>query len=102
MSISSYILTALILDAFIISETEPFAHLTHSLDIWHKAKKLTLRLSEVAKRAPYRSLLSWIRPITNHFWYCSHACKGDAEKMVDIWYGILYHVTNQHFWPAGR
>ena len=47
--------------------TEPFQHLKHSLDIWHKAKKLAFMLGEKAKKAPNKDHLPWIRPVVNHF-----------------------------------
>lgn len=34
-----------------ITGTDPFKHLHHSLDIWHKAKKLAFLLGEIAKKA---------------------------------------------------
>lgn len=34
-----------------LTGTEPFQHLKHSLDIWHKAKKLAFMLGEKAKKA---------------------------------------------------
>lgn len=85
-----------------ITGTDPFKHLQHSLDIWHKAKKLAFLLGEIAKKAANKDLLPWIRPIINHFWYCCSASKGNVEKLLKKWFGILHHVTNQHFWPGGR
>lgn len=85
-----------------ITGTDPFKHLQHSLDIWHKAKKLAFLLGEIAKKAANKDLLPWIRPIINHFWYCCSASKGNVEKLLKKWFGILHHVTNQHIWPGGR
>ena len=39
---------------------EPFQHLSHSLDIWHKEKKLAFLLGEKAKKAANKDLLPWI------------------------------------------
>ena len=85
-----------------LTGTEPFQHLKHSLDIWHKAKKLAFMLGEKAKKAPNKDLLPWIRPVVNHFWYCCSISKGSTEKLLKRWCGILHHITNQHFWPGGR
>lgn len=81
---------------------DPFKHLHHSLDIWHKAKKLAFLLGDSQKGS--KDLLPWIRPVTciNHFWYCCSASKGNAEKLLKKWFGILHHITNQHIWTGGR
>ncbi|XP_052699369.1 uncharacterized protein LOC128176877 [Crassostrea angulata] len=106
LNVSPYLVWEIISDASrnIISmmRTDPFKHLQHSLDIWHKAKKLAFLLGEIAKKAANKDLLPWIRPIINHFWYCCSASKGNVEKLLKKWFGILHHVTNQHIWPGGR
>ncbi|XP_061187746.1 uncharacterized protein LOC133195811 [Saccostrea echinata] len=106
VSASPYVVWEIISDASrnIISlmRTDPYKHLQHSLDIWHKAKKLAFMLGEIAKKAANKDLLPWIRPVVNHFWYCCSTSKGKVEKLVKRWFGILHHVTNQHFWPGGR
>ena len=85
-----------------LTGTEPFQHLKHNLDIWHKAKKLAFILGKKAKKALNKDLLPWIRPVVNHFWYCSSISKGSKERLLKRWCGILYHITNLHFWPGGR
>nr|XP_034317028.1 uncharacterized protein LOC105338236 [Crassostrea gigas] len=106
LNVSPYVVWEIISDASrnIISmmRTDPFKHLQHSLDIWHKAKKLAFLLGEIAKKAANKDLLPWIRPIINHFWYCCSASKGNVEKLLKKWFGILHHITNQHIWPGGR
>ncbi|XP_078332173.1 uncharacterized protein LOC111104867 [Crassostrea virginica] len=106
VNVSPFVVWEIISDASrnIISlmRTEPFQHLKHSLDIWHKAKKLAFMLGEKAKKAPNKDLLPWIRPVVNHFWYCCSISKGSTEKLLKRWCGILHHITNQHFWPGGR
>ncbi|XP_061188092.1 uncharacterized protein LOC133196180 [Saccostrea echinata] len=83
-------------------KSDRFKHIRHSLDIWHKAKKLAYMLGDAAKKAAHRSLLPWIRPTVNHFWYCCSSCGGDAQKLVKKWFKILHHVTNEHEWSGGR
>nr|XP_022333223.1 uncharacterized protein LOC111130440 [Crassostrea virginica] len=85
-----------------LMKTDPFKHLQHSLDIWHKAKKLASSLADVAKKSKFRELLPWIGPLVNHFWWCCSSCKGKINKLVERWTGILHHVTNSHEWPGGR
>uniref|UniRef100_A0A8W8NJX8 Uncharacterized protein n=1 Tax=Magallana gigas TaxID=29159 RepID=A0A8W8NJX8_MAGGI len=85
-----------------LMKSDPYKHLQHSLDIWHKAKKLTTSLSDIAKTPGCRGLLQWIRPIVNHFWWCCSTCKGSVERLLKRWMGILYHINNKHVWAGGR
>nr|XP_034333961.1 uncharacterized protein LOC117691615 isoform X2 [Crassostrea gigas] len=85
-----------------LMKSDPYKHLQHSLDIWHKAKKLTTSLSDIAKKPGCRGLLQWIRPIVNHFWWCCSTCKGSVERLLKRWMGILYHINNKHVWAGGR
>ncbi|XP_062620690.1 uncharacterized protein LOC134282303 [Saccostrea cucullata] len=87
---------------FVLLESDRFKHIRHSLDIWHKAKKLAYMLGDAAKKAAHRSLLPWIRPTVNHFWYCCNTCSGDVQKLIKKWFKILHHVTNEHEWSGGR
>nr|XP_034314958.1 uncharacterized protein LOC109618740 isoform X1 [Crassostrea gigas] len=85
-----------------ILKSEPFQHLHHSLDVWHKTKKLVSTLLDLAKRASYKDLMPWIRPIVNHFWWCCSSAKGKTDKLLKRWMGILFHINNKHIWPGGR
>lgn len=85
-----------------IVESEPFQHLHHSLDVWHKTKKLVSTLLDLAKRASYKDLMPWIRPIVNHYWWCCSSAKGKTDKLLKRWMGILFHINNKHIWPGGR
>eukprot|EP00105_Crassostrea_gigas_P025893 XP_011446631.2 PREDICTED: uncharacterized protein LOC105341690 [Crassostrea gigas] len=85
-----------------LMKSDPYKHLQHSLDIWHKAKKLTTSLSDIAKKPGCRGQLQWIRPIVNHFWWCCSTCKGSVERLLKRWMGILYHINNKHVWAGGR
>lgn len=84
LNVSPYLVWEIISDASrnLISfmRTDPFKHLQHSLDIWHKAKKLAFLLADIAKNAANKDLLPWIRPVINHFWYCCSASKGNIEN----------------------
>ena len=83
-------------------ETDPYKHLQHSLDVWHKSKKLASTLADLAKRSPFKDLLPWIRSIVNHFWWCCSTCHGRVDKLLHRWSGILSHINNKHVWPGGR
>ncbi|XP_078326439.1 uncharacterized protein LOC111104544 [Crassostrea virginica] len=85
-----------------ILKSEPFKHLHHSLDVWHKSKRLAASLIELAKRAAFKDLLPWIRPLVNHFWWCCSVSKGSIERLLKRWTGMLYHINNKHIWPGGR
>ncbi|XP_062583552.1 uncharacterized protein LOC134245264 [Saccostrea cucullata] len=85
-----------------LMKTDPFKHLRHSLDVWHKSKKLAAMLAELAKKSAYKDLRPWIRPIVNHFWWCCSSCKGSVDRLIKRWMTILHHVVNNHAWPGGR
>ncbi|XP_054597208.2 uncharacterized protein [Nothobranchius furzeri] len=46
-------------------------------------------------------ILGWIKDIVNHFWYaCQHT--STREEFMDVWKGVLHHVTGEHEWGFGR
>ncbi|XP_052691954.1 uncharacterized protein LOC128169991, partial [Crassostrea angulata] len=83
-------------------KTEPFKHIHHSLEMWHKAKKLAVTLADITKKSACRQLLPWIRPIINHFWWSCSTCKGSVDTLLKRWMAILHHINNRHIWPGGR
>lgn len=84
-------------------KTEPFKHLHHSLDMWHKAQKLAVTLADITKKSACRQLLPWIRPIINRFWLSCSTCKGIVDTLLKQWMAILHHINNRHtcIWPSG-
>lgn len=82
-------------------KTEPFKH-HHSLNMWHKAKKLAVTLADITKKSACRQLLSWIWPIINHFWWSCSTCKGSVDTLLKRRMAILYHINNKHILPSGR
>eukprot|EP00105_Crassostrea_gigas_P035927 XP_019920075.1 PREDICTED: uncharacterized protein LOC105321369 [Crassostrea gigas] len=85
-----------------LMKTDPFKHLKHSLDVWHKSKKLASSLAELARKSAFKVLLYWIKPIVNHFWWCCNTCNGKVDRLLKRWVGILHHVNNNHVLPGGR
>nr|XP_054591704.1 uncharacterized protein LOC107377186 isoform X1 [Nothobranchius furzeri] len=75
--------------------------ITHSLDVWHAAKNLTKKLHAVGMISGQKLILGWIKDIVNHFWYaCQHT--STREEFMDVWKGVLHHVTGEHEWGFGR
>ena len=76
-------------------ENPSLEHIHHSLDVWHKACKLSKKLTEVylmcnfytsyyyycALKSANQSLRQWIAPIRNHFWWC---CMEANEYATDV------------------
>eukprot|EP00112_Aurelia_sp_Birch-Aquarium-sp1_P005410 Seg1614.15 transcript_id=Seg1614.15/GoldUCD/mRNA.D3Y31 product="hypothetical protein" protein_id=Seg1614.15/GoldUCD/D3Y31 len=86
-----------------VSKNDPqFAGIFHSLDVWHKAKKLTAKLSEAAAKTVNKSLDKWIAAIRNHFWYSCENCDGSEEKLKNLWMGIVHHVQGHYEWIGGQ
>lgn len=78
------------------------AKLLHSLDVWHKAKKLSKNLSSAAKDKDGKELKPWVEGIRNHFWYSCQVANGDVEKLKDSWFGVVHHVCNEHEWVESQ
>ncbi|PFX12751.1 hypothetical protein AWC38_SpisGene23241, partial [Stylophora pistillata] len=61
----------------------PQLELLHSLDIWHKAKKLSKCIHQAARVKGCESLKEWIDD-------------------VEVWFGVLHHVCGEHNWAEGE
>ncbi|KAK7918853.1 hypothetical protein WMY93_010137 [Mugilogobius chulae] len=73
----------------------------HSLDIWHGAKNLSKKIAAVCwTREGLWPTLIWNRDISNHFWYCCKEAES-YEAFMDLWTGVLHHVTGVHEWYFG-
>ncbi|XP_062379106.1 uncharacterized protein LOC134067711 isoform X2 [Sardina pilchardus] len=72
----------------------------HSLDIWHGSKNLNKRLVAAGQQKGCSDLLTWSKDVCNHFWHC---CKTTScyEEFMDLWTGLLHHVTGEHEWALG-
>ena len=75
------------------------ADIFHSLDVWHKSKKIRKALAKVRNtlfvkcntNTPVRlqagkvknmnKLQQWSGNIINHFWHCCKTCEGDPMKL---------------------
>ncbi len=74
----------------------------HSLDVWHKAKKLSKNLSNAAKDKDGKELKPWVEGIRNHFWYSCQVANGHVTKLKDSWFGVVHHVCNEHRWADSQ
>ncbi|XP_019861927.1 PREDICTED: uncharacterized protein LOC100634668 [Amphimedon queenslandica] len=63
---------------------DKYPSIVHSLDVWHKAKKLKKSLSQAGKKKGYEKIKMWSDQICNHFWYCCKECNGDVEKLESM------------------
>ena len=70
----------------------------HQYDVWHLSKWVIKKLSLKAKVKGCEDLLPWIRSISNHMWWCSATCDGNAQVLKEKWKSVLFHVTNKHKW----
>jgi hypothetical protein len=95
-----------------------FHNIFHSLDVWHKAKKLSKAISEVnfryqigsvnnhyvfqvAQKRGMAILGQWRQSIINHFWWCCEKSNGDHNKLkVIILWDLLKTtvMTNIEIW----
>ena len=72
--------------------------INHQYDVWHLSKWIVKKLSKKAKVKGCEDLLPWIRSVSNHMWWCSATCDGNAEVLKEKWKSVLFHVTNKHKW----
>ncbi|KXJ13785.1 hypothetical protein AC249_AIPGENE13315 [Exaiptasia diaphana] len=76
--------------------------LVHSLDIWHKACKLTAKLTKAAKIKGNEDIRQWIEPIRNHFCHCAEIASGSENDLKNAWLGIVHHICGEHEWAEGK
>ena len=58
-----------------------YQDLAHQYDVWHFSKNIRKQLTEKAKRKKYEELQPWIQSVSNHIWWCSATCGGDANLL---------------------
>ncbi|XP_065109333.2 uncharacterized protein [Paramisgurnus dabryanus] len=73
----------------------------HTLDVWHGSKNLCKKNHAAGQQKGCAILQIWNKDICNHFWYC---CKtaDTYEEFIDMWVGLLHHVTGEHTWALGE
>ena len=72
--------------------------ISHQYDVWHLSKWIVKQLTKKAKVKACEDLVPWIRSVSNHLWWCSATCGGNAEVLREKWKSIMMHVTNKHKW----
>ncbi|PFX15418.1 hypothetical protein AWC38_SpisGene20363 [Stylophora pistillata] len=85
-----------------VSDKFPQLELFHSLDIWHKAKKLSKCIHHAARVKGCESLKEWIDDIVSHYWFCCQNCEGHVGELKEVWFGVLHHVCGEHKWAEGE
>lgn len=68
----------------------------HEFDVWHLSKNLIKKLTKLSKKKGHEGLVPWIRHVSNHLWWCSATCDGDANILKEKWISLLNHVINKH------
>ncbi|XP_059400179.1 uncharacterized protein LOC132131987 [Carassius carassius] len=73
----------------------------HTLDVWHGSKNLSKKIHAAGQQKGCAILQMWNKDICNHFWDC---CKtaDTYEEFIDMWVGVLHHVTGEHTWALGE
>ena len=56
----------------------------------------------ILKKKSCEKLGQWIPSITNHFWWSTETCQGDAENLKERWLSITNHVVNRHDFPSNK
>ncbi|CAB3382622.1 Hypothetical predicted protein [Cloeon dipterum] len=79
---------------------EKFPTIQHEYDVWHLAKSITKKLTELAKK--HKELADWIPAIRNHLWFAANTCKGDEKLLITKWASMINHVQGIHSWKEGK
>ena len=79
-----------------------YPSIIHQYDVWHLSKWVTKKLTKKAKRKGNEPLFKWIKYVSNHLWWCSQTCGGNAEDLRERWVSILNHVVNKHRWKNNK
>ena len=74
----------------------------HQYDVWHLSKWLTKNLTKKAKKKQFEELMPWIQSISNHSWWCSATCGGDANRLREMWISVLHHIVDKHRWAGHK
>ncbi|XP_055997869.1 uncharacterized protein LOC125647150 [Ostrea edulis] len=81
--------------ASLMSKTCIYPEIKHSFDVWHGTKNLGKKL--ISQEKENKALKGWTKDIVNHYWHCSEV-SNTYEEFVDVWYGVLHHVVDEHTW----
>ncbi|KAJ8039321.1 hypothetical protein HOLleu_16995 [Holothuria leucospilota] len=82
----------------IMKNSGKFDNISHQIDVWHGAKNIIKKMSNVANAKGNEDLQLWIPAIRNHFWFSCRSCSGDTMKLKAICLSLLQHVVNEHEW----
>ncbi|KAK3745396.1 hypothetical protein QZH41_001436 [Actinostola sp. cb2023] len=74
------------------------SNINHQYDVWHLSKSIVKKLNNKAKLKQCQDLAPWIQSVSNHLWWCSATCEGNAQLLREKWVSLLDHVTNKHSW----
>ncbi|KAK2171097.1 hypothetical protein NP493_1104g04003 [Ridgeia piscesae] len=59
---------------------DEYPQICHQWDIWHAAKNLGKKLSEVSSNRANKALAPWCGDIVKHFWHCAKTAGGSVER----------------------
>lgn len=77
-----------------------FPAVNHQFDVWHFAKSVVKKVHKVAKKKDMETLRQWIPSVSNHLWWSSASCGGNAEMLREKWVSVCHHITNVHTWTG--
>ena len=69
---------------------------SHCYDIWHVVRSITKKFFKAAKEKGSEILLSWIKGIRNHLYWCATSTKGFGEMILAKWRSFKNHVADRH------
>ncbi|XP_057308719.1 uncharacterized protein LOC130647027 [Hydractinia symbiolongicarpus] len=74
----------------------------HHFDVWHMGKNIKRKLVKCSKKTTAKDLLSWVKAVINHFWWCCASGNGNVVELREKWLSLLCHVKNKHKWESNK
>ncbi|XP_052684568.1 uncharacterized protein LOC128190849 [Crassostrea angulata] len=74
-----------------------FPDIKHSFDVWHGTKNLGKKLTKISQEKGNKELSGWVKDVVNHYWHSAEVST-TCEEFLDVWYGMLHHIVNEHEW----
>ena len=70
---------------------------SHYYDIWHVVRSITKKFVKATKEKGCEILLSWIKGMRNHLYWCATSAKEEfGEMILAKWRSFKNHVADRH------
>ena len=60
-----------------------YSHISHQYNVWYMTKIVVKQFTQKSKLKHCEWLLPWILSISDHLWWATHTCNGDAQLLTE-------------------